>query len=153
MTTTNAAAKDAMLAAGVRAATDVTGFGLLGHLSQDVAGLRLRRAGRRGCRPGDRRRPRARARAAWSRAARSATTRSVREATDWGELDEPDQFVLADAQTSGGMLIAAPDPRTLERGAPRALACPVRAIGTVVEGPPGRMTITGDPTRLDGPQE
>src|SRR2546422_10001591 len=33
MTTPNAAAARAMLAVGVRAATDVTGFGLLGHLS------------------------------------------------------------------------------------------------------------------------
>jgi len=29
---------------------------------------------------------------------------------DWGELTEPEQLVLADAQTSGGLLIAATDP-------------------------------------------
>src|SRR5205085_11693600 len=34
MMATNRAAADAMLAAGVRAATDVSGFGLLGHLNE-----------------------------------------------------------------------------------------------------------------------
>jgi selenide,water dikinase len=34
MTTLNREAAEAMLAAGVRAATDVTGFGLLGHLQR-----------------------------------------------------------------------------------------------------------------------
>ena len=34
MTTLNARARDAALAVGVHAATDVTGFGLLGHLRE-----------------------------------------------------------------------------------------------------------------------
>ena len=41
MTTLNRGAKDAALAAEVRAATDVTGFGLLGHLHHLLLGAKL----------------------------------------------------------------------------------------------------------------
>jgi hypothetical protein len=57
--------------------------------------------------------------------------------------------VLADAQTSGGMLIAAPDPGALE-DALRARSLPVQAVGTVVEGPGGSIAIAG---RLSAAQE
>jgi selenide, water dikinase len=146
MTTPNAAAKDAMLAAGVRAATDVTGFGLLGHLHKmllasgcaariDAAAVPVIDGVRdltvTGVVPG-------------------GTQRNhgfVRGVTDWGELSEPEQLVLADAQTSGGMLIATPRPGVLEN-ALRAHSLPVHAVGTIVEGPPGSMTIVG---RLEAP--
>src|SRR5207247_500016 len=42
METLNRAAAEAMIEVGVHAATDVTGFGLLGHLREMTAGSRVR---------------------------------------------------------------------------------------------------------------
>ena len=104
MTTLNAEASRAALAAGIRCATDVTGFGLLGHLFKlarasevtavvDHAAVPLidgtRAAARAGHMPGGSRRN-----LAW-----------VRPHTDVGSLGEEDLLLLADAQTSGGLLV------------------------------------------------
>ncbi|MDQ2710589.1 MAG: selenide, water dikinase SelD, partial [Actinomycetota bacterium] len=109
MTANNAAASAAALAAGATGATDVTGFGLLGHLrkmaaasgvdvSLDVAAVPLipgvRELAQAGVLPGGSRRNRD-----WAG-----------EVLDTGGHDELDVFLLADAQTSGGLLFgAAPD--------------------------------------------
>jgi selenide, water dikinase len=105
MTTLNAEASRAALDAGVRCATDVTGFGLLGHLYKlarasgvaavlDHAAVPLiegaRDAVRDGYVPGGTRRN-----LDW-----------VAPHTDTGGLAEEDLLLLADAQTSGGLLIA-----------------------------------------------
>ena len=105
MTTLNAEASRAALAAGVRCATDVTGFGLLGHLYKlarasgvaavlDHAAVPLiegaRDAVRDGYVPGGTRRN-----LDW-----------VAPHTDTGGLAEEDLLLLADAQTSGGLLLA-----------------------------------------------
>jgi selenide,water dikinase len=107
MLTLNRAASEAMLARpGVHAATDVTGFGLLGHLAEMLSaggvGLQLAAASvpvleeawdlaRQDVVPGGTRRNLA----------------AVAPAVGWSErLSEVDQLVLADAQTSGGLLIA-----------------------------------------------
>ena len=105
MTTLNAEASRAALAAGISCATDVTGFGLLGHLFKlarasevsavvDHAAVPLidgtRAAARAGHMPGGSRRN-----LAW-----------VRPHTDAGSLGEEDLLLLADAQTSGGLLVA-----------------------------------------------
>jgi selenide,water dikinase len=105
MTTLNAEASRAALAAGVRCATDVTGFGLLGHLYKlarasgvaavvDHAAVPLiegaRDAVRDGYVPGGSRRN-----LDW-----------VAPHTDLDGLAEEDLLLLADAQTSGGLLIA-----------------------------------------------
>ena len=111
MLTLNKAASEAMLAVpGVHAATDVTGFGLLGHLSEmlgdGTVGARLnasavpvlegaRELAAQGVVPGGSHRNLA----------------AVSSVVDWSErLSEIDRLVLADAQTSGGLLLAvAPD--------------------------------------------
>jgi selenide,water dikinase len=105
MTTLNRDAAAAAVAAGIRAATDVTGFGLLGHL------LKLARAS--GVTavvdaaavpylPG--------ARAALAAGHVSGGTRRnldwVRPHADLGAVDEDEALLLADAQTSGGLLLA-----------------------------------------------
>jgi selenium donor protein len=108
MSTLNRAAGEAMLALGdaLHAATDVTGFGLLGHLSEmlgagDVGVLleasavpildEVSEFAAQGVVPGGTRRNLA----------------SVEPFMDWSEaLTEVDRLVLADAQTSGGLLIA-----------------------------------------------
>ncbi len=105
MTTLNAAASRAALAAGLRCATDVTGFGLLGHLFKlarasglsavlDHAAVPLiegaREAVRDGYIPGGSRRN-----LDW-----------VAPHADFGPVGEEDLLLLADAQTSGGLLLA-----------------------------------------------
>ena len=141
MTTLNASAAEAMLEAGAVAATDVTGFGLLGHLHRmlSASGVAARidvstvpvlegalELARQGVVPGGTGRNHA----------------FVAPHVDWGELSEPEQLVLADAQTSGGLLIAVADARRLvdaleERGVRFA------EVGTVVPGEPGRIEVTG----------
>jgi selenide, water dikinase len=105
MTTLNAAASRLALAAGLRCATDVTGFGLLGHLFKlarasgvtavlDSAAVPLidgaEAAARAGYIPGGSRRN-----LDW-----------VAPQADLGGLSEERLLLLADAQTSGGLLLA-----------------------------------------------
>jgi selenide,water dikinase len=90
----------------VHAATDVTGFGLLGHLSEMLGG------GEVGARLSSSAVPVLEE--AWALAEQNVVpggTRrnlsSVESFMDWSErLDEGARLVLADAQTSGGLLIA-----------------------------------------------
>ena len=61
---------------------------------------------------------------------------------DWGKLTEAEQLVLADAQTSGGLLIAATDPedmrlRLVERGVQAV------EVGLTEGGEPGHITVEG----------
>lgn len=106
MTTLNRDAARASLAAGLTCATDVTGFGLLGHLFKlaRASGVTARvdptavpyldgarEAARDGYIPGGTRRN-----LDW-----------VNPHIDWaGRASDLDQLLLADAQTSGGLLIA-----------------------------------------------
>jgi len=105
MTTLNADASRQALAAGLTCATDVTGFGLLGHLFKlarasgvtaivDHAAVPLIDGARRmllaGYVPGGSRRN-----LDW-----------VLPHTDTGGLGDDDLLLLADAQTSGGLLVA-----------------------------------------------
>jgi selenide,water dikinase len=107
MTTLNDVASRAALAVGVRCATDITGFGLLGHathiaraskvtLQIDVARVPIL--------PG--------ARAAWKRGARTGgAERNVEwlETTvEWGAIPDAERAILVDPQTSGGLLVAVP---------------------------------------------
>jgi selenophosphate synthase len=63
---------------------------------------------------------------------------------DWGGLDEPEQLVLADAQTSGGLLVAAPEGERLAASF-EARGVPFAEIGTLIEGRPGTIAIAGGP--------
>ena len=88
MTTLNRDAAEAALAAGVEAATDVTGFGLLGHLHRMLRASGVGRGGRR--RPGCRSCP---ARPSWPRPASSpaapAATRRTCATTSTGAGPAP----------------------------------------------------------------
>ena len=133
MITLNAAAAAAMVRDGASAATDVTGFGLLGHLRRmleasgcaavisadavpllpDVLSLARRDVVAGGTKRNH----------AW-----------LHEVVDWGELTTPEQIVLADAQTSGGLLVAsasAMDPAIFEE------------VGETIPGAPGSITVAG----------
>ena len=103
----NADASRAALAANARCATDVTGFGLLGHAShiarasdvtvaihvRDVPSL-----------PG--------AREAWQRGARTGgadrNVRWIESRVEWGAISDVDRALLIDPQTSGGLLVSLP---------------------------------------------
>ena len=109
MTTLNAGAARAALAAGVRCATDVTGFGLLGHLTN------ILQASGVGARIQWRRLPLLEG--AVDLAARGAVPGGTRRnyqsiEAEWdADLTEPERLVAVDAQTSGGLLLVVPPAR------------------------------------------
>jgi selenide, water dikinase len=144
MTTLNAGASRAMLAVGVHAATDVTGFGLLGHLhnmlsaSGVAAALEatsvpfLRGAAdvvERGAIPGGTKRN------------RDALSPYV---TFSPGVPEVIRVLLFDAQTSGGLLIALPEARAaaLVKALENEKTIVARQIGRVVAGTPGTITVS-----------
>jgi selenide,water dikinase len=109
MTRLNRDASRAALGAGARCATDVTGFGLLGHLYKlarasgvtaivDRAAVPYLDGAREAVRDGF---------------VSGGTRRNldwVAPHTGFGTLNEDDRLLLADAQTSGGLLVAAEIP-------------------------------------------
>jgi selenide,water dikinase len=108
MSMLNLGAARAMLAVGVHAATDVTGFGLLGHLSEmltDAAVDAILSADRIPLLPGTRSLADEGAIPGGSRRNLDALSAIIR----WNPgLQELDQLIFCDAQTSGGMLMAVP---------------------------------------------
>jgi selenide,water dikinase len=143
MTALNDGAALAAAEVDLRAATDVTGFGLLGHLSAMLAAsgvsaevwagavprlVGVRRLAEEGHIPGGTRR---------NLEAAAGTTR-------WDEgLDEVERLILADAQTSGGLLLAV-QVHALQRllGALATRGTPAAAeIGWVTDGRPGAITV------------
>jgi selenide,water dikinase len=141
MTTLNDAAADAMLEVGAEAATDVTGFGLLGHLQRMLEASGVGATIDAGAVPvidgvldlvlvdvvpgGTRR-----------------NLAFVRPNTQFGRLTEAEQLVLADAQTSGGLLIATSDDEWMAETLGGA-SVPFSDIGRIVEGRPGTIAVTG----------
>jgi selenide,water dikinase len=143
MTTLNAAAAEAMLEAGVSAATDVTGFGLLGHLHIALAasGVAARvDAGAVPLLPGTLELAERGIVPSGTHSNHEFVTPSV----DWGTLPAPEQLILADAQTSGGLLIAVPERRADTLREELSLRDVTAAqIGAVEEGPAGRIWLRG----------
>jgi selenide,water dikinase len=143
MSTLNRGAAEAMNAVGVRACTDVTGFGLLGHLRNVAAAS--------GCAAVVRRRDVPVIEAAWSYVGEGiapggthANWRFLNEWTEYGGgIEKEAQLVLCDAQTSGGLLFAV-EPKKVdalvqelrERKAPCAAV-----IGTLDAGRPGAIRV------------
>jgi selenide,water dikinase len=142
MATLNRGGAEAMLKAGVNSATDVTGFGLLGHLHRmllasgvsahlraaDVPVLHGARAlAEAGHVPG-------------------GTKRNLADlgahVTFAPSVDDTARILLGDAQTSGGLLIALPGDRVATLLHELAGKAPVAAvIGSVRDGSPGRIEV------------
>ena len=105
MTTLNAGASRAALDVGATCATDVTGFGLLGHATHvaRASGVTLRIAvARVPLLPG--------ARAAAERGVRTGGAERnmawLEPLVDWGRASDVERALLVDPQTSGGLLVA-----------------------------------------------
>jgi len=137
----NDRAAQAMVEAGVDAATDVTGFGLLGHLhtmldasglgaTVDAASIPLLPGAVELARDG---------------VVPDGTRRNhefVSAFVSWGELEGFEQLILADAQTSGGLLIATRQGERLEAALSERGVTGHR-IGTLEPGAAGRIRVTG----------
>ncbi len=143
MTTLNRAAKDAALACDVRAATDVTGFGLLGHLHHLLLGAKLSARVSASAAP---LLPFAR-RLVEQDACSGGSKRNLAAAQRWTrfapEVDAAQRLLLCDAQTSGGLLLAVPAAAEssllaeLERRGTLARAI----IGELMSGSPGEIEV------------
>ena len=134
MGTLNKAAADAMLEAGAMAATDVTGFGLLGHASEMARGGNVTLqidAERLPLFPGA-----LALAAAGVLSGGSARTRDylADEVHFAAQVDRPLQDLMFDAETSGGLLIAIREDRAakLEEEL-RSREVPIHRIGRVLE--------------------
>ena len=142
----NAGASQAALSAGVRAATDVTGFGLLGHLhrmltaSQTAARLY---AASVPLLPG----AAELASAGFISSGTRANTERMRGSAAIDPAVPPELAVLLhDAQTSGGLLLAAsPQAAPALLGELRMQGLPAALIGDIVAGESGHVDVY--PTR------
>lgn len=133
MTTLNREASVAAVAAGASAMTDVTGFGLLGHLREMVTAAGVGAEVEAGAVPaiegvldlllGD------------EPPVAGGTRRNrtwAEEVVDWGPaVPEEHRWLLCDAMTSGGLLVAAPPGSDL----------PGARIGRVTGAPAGRISV------------
>ena len=132
MTTLNATAAQVAQTHGASTATDITGFGLLGHLSNIT-----RASGVGALIDSDSLPYLAGARELAERGVIPGGTKRNREAVDvaWAaDVEEPDRWLLVDAQTSGGLLFAVPEDRA------KAARAALEAAGTPAARIVGRLT-------------
>jgi selenium donor protein len=142
MTTLNDGAARAALRIGVSSATDITGFGLIGHLTGMLEASKVaaeigfdalpilphaRNLAARGVIPG-------------------GTQRNLEAAenVEWAaELGTADRYLCVDAQTSGGLLLAVPaeNEATLVAALKEERTPEAAVIGRVVAGDPGRIRV------------
>jgi selenide,water dikinase len=110
MRTLNRTASRAALAHGLTCATDVTGFGLLGHASHIARASEVSIVLR-----GDALPELPDARALWRDGVRTGgaerNERFVASFSDWSRADAADRALALDPQTSGGLLVAVPPDR------------------------------------------
>ena len=143
MKTLNKLASDAMVEVSAKAATDITGFGLLGHLHEmlHTSGLSARLTMSRipvieGVRelakfsvPGGTR----------------SNLKYVSDKVTWAEgISDEEKLILADAQTSGGLLIAVPADslnKLLKGLAARGVETSA-VIGEITAGNAGKIMVT-----------
>jgi selenide,water dikinase len=144
MATLNAAAARAMAAVGGRCATDVTGFGLLGHLHEVAAGSGL------GARLHVSAVPLMDGAAVLAAADvfPGGSRRNLGYLADHLRVDSDvsmtSQLLFADAQTSGGLLLAVAEPlaqRLLTELANHGVQV-AAVIGELVDGPPGSIHLS-----------
>jgi len=142
MSALNKEAAAVMLEVGVDACTDVTGFGLLGHLWEMTwasgvgATVELGRVPvlseawelvKEGIVPGG----------------TLANHQYLEGAVIWDDISLEEQLVLTDAQTSGGLLIAIPEERSplLVEGLTRHKAPAAAVIGRITDDNPPRIRV------------
>ena len=140
----NKGSSEAMVGVGVNACTDITGFGLLGHLREMVEGSGV------GARialndvpliPG----ARALAEQGIAPGGTLRNSDSLRNSVVWeAEIPDPVKVLMADAQTSGGLLISVSEEKAgrlmdalAEHGVVGA-----RVIGEIVDAPKGTIAVT-----------
>jgi selenide,water dikinase len=145
MSKLNRDAADAMVAAGANACTDITGYGLLGHLGEMTQGSGV------GARIHARAVPVLQAARDMIDAdlgiAPGGTKNNLRFVSSFVNFDpaitEAEQLILADAQTSGGLLIAIPATRADE------LEQALKDAGSVIVARIGVMEAEDDTGRID----
>lgn len=135
MTTLNRDASMAARAAGAHALTDVTGFGLLGHLHELASASGLAAEVDASAVPAIDGVTRLLALGEKAIAGGTKRNRAYAETfTTWaGTVPPPQKWLLADAMTSGGLLVAVPEPRASE--------VPGAVIGRLVAGEAGTITV------------
>lgn len=143
MTTLNRAASEVMVQHGAHACTDVTGFGLLGHLHELAKASGLSAVIQSGHVPVIVEAMPLALRGAISNGTRN-NLRFLAEYVTWrSELGEAQRLILADAQTSGGLLIAVPADRkdAFAAALQAAGSLSFQQIGYLVDGAPGFIAV------------
>lgn len=135
MTTLNEAASRAMLAAGAHAATDITGYGLLGHAHEMASASNVQFTIEAASVPVMRRV----IDLARQDVVPSGTRDNLSAYRTWttfdADVDQPMQLILSDAQTSGGLLISvAPESVDALREELRSSGVLDAVVGIVSEG-------------------
>lgn len=141
MTALNKTASRAAVAAGARGATDVTGFGLLGHALNMAAGSKAELIVRYDAVPFMKRVREFIAAGVVPKGAKNNLAFVKKKTRFSSRLGDEDRLALSDPQTSGGLLIALP-PKGLKKfdGIAKRKKMPYWIIGEVVKGR-GRIVV------------